>query len=495
MLINGITRIRTRFALDHFDFISLQQARTALFSYFFARHYGGTWILRIDDSKKAKTPKEIERLTDTLIWLGLDCDDGPFFQSHRRVRYDDAAIALIKSGDAYPEPTRYEDSSIYRGINRNVSCDIAYSLWDDTGWPVRLRIDDGERIILDDIVQGKVLWLGQQISDPILLNGNGTASAAFASVLDDLDMQVTHVIRDKSYLSQTAVELLIYKALERTPPFYAHLEPVSDGTKETLTQTGGLKLLTPEYREHLAAMGYQPVEMGTSWDCNPISLGHYQAMGYKPRALVNYLSTLGWNHHDTDMTTSELYHRFSLNKAKEKANLDVRALADVNYRHLRQDGPDAKAVGCIAFLSKAKLINKMPSSSCYEYVRNVVRLCDDRLHSYSDIVRHGGFFFTKPTYNAYDVNKYLTDEAVTWLENLIVPLESIRVWTADNIDKAVHNFIHTTQARAVSVFFALRVAISGHNLGPALANSMEILGKDECLERLSLVVTKFTGNK
>jgi glutamyl-tRNA synthetase len=492
MLVNGRTLVRTRFAPSPTGYLHIGGVRTAIFNYLFAKKYDGAFVLRIDDTDKSRNvDSAIKPIIDGLNWLGLEWDEGPIHQSNRNQHYRDIAVALIKTGDAYPDNCAGDGRRAYRGTHRNCSPEQNYGLWDDTGWSIRFKVPDNEKIVLDDMIRGKVTWDTSLLSDPVIFRSNGTATYNFATAVDDCEMKISHVIRAEEHLSNTPLQLLIMDALGYMPPMYAHLPFVCEpNSNKKLSKRDCLKFLDPEIMAKLKELGFSASEITTREELNPVSLSYYDCLGYKPSAVFNYLVRLGWSlDGETEIIkVKDLKTLFDLKRVNTSpARFDPKKMLWVNHEHVKEDSNDVKTIKCLSFLKEAKVIQD-PTPLDLEKTRVVVDLCGDRIKCYSDIIKYGAFFFRKPKYPQNEVDKYLGRTMIETLESLVQiwDLNVKTEWTAKEIESHLKDFMTVRGQETKEIIAALRVCVCGCNVGPSLWESLEILGKKETIERVKM---------
>jgi len=344
-------RVRVRFAPSPTGRIHLGNARTALFNWLLARSHGGSFILRIEDTDLDRNVEGAEAaILDDLRWLGLTWDEGPdrggshgpYRQSERERTHGEATARMLASGDAYRcfcsverlesdrEAQRREGlPPRYRGRCRSLSredSDLRASAGDP--FVVRLRVPE-EGVAFEDLVRGRVSFPGEQLGDPILVRSDGRPAYNFAAVTDDVAMEVTHVLRGEDHISNTPIQILIYRALGATPPAFAHLSMIlgQDGSRLSKREGSG-------------------------------ALGAFREAGYLPEAMANYLALLGWSHPEARevLELSDLVASFSLHRvSRSAAAFDPAKLLFLNARHLRSATPDRLLALARPFLESAGL--------------------------------------------------------------------------------------------------------------------------------------------
>lgn len=486
--------VRTRFAPSPTGYLHIGGCRTALFNYLYARRFGGQFILRVDDTDQARNVEfALKPILDGLKWLGIDWDDGPHYQSKRKDYYVKIAEELVRSGAAYPDPPnsadRSNDRKPYRGVNRNMGGDQAWALYDDTGWAIRFKVPDDERVVLDDLVRGRVEWDTNRLSDPVIVRSGGLATYNFATAVDDAELKITHVIRAEEHLSNTPLQLLILDQLGYTPPFYAHLPFVSEpNSRKKLSKRDMAKFVTPDVLDKLHQLGYSDADIAARDELNPATVTYYQCLGYKPEAVANYLARLGWSLDGKTeiMTMDTMIRNFDLDRVGGgAAQFDPKKMLWVNAEHVKRDSDDVKTLGCLEALMDANLIpRKAPMPEALDLVGKVTALCGDRIKCYSDILPFGSFVWKLPPYDKGDLNKYITVTMAQHFDTICHTFRLMDGWTAARIEEAISMFMAGRNEKPNPMVFAIRTALCGRNLGPSLYETMELLGRDECIRRM-----------
>ncbi|HZI94928.1 MAG TPA: glutamate--tRNA ligase, partial [Patescibacteria group bacterium] len=353
--------VRVRFAPSPTGHLHVGNARTALFNWLYARGRGGAFILRIEDTDlERSTARSEEGILEDLRWLGLDHDEGPgiggrfapYRQSERRQRYGAAALRLQQAGDAYRCFCSVQELELERETQRAAGLppryagrcrDVSSSESDRRAavepFVLRFRVA-ADRVAFDDLIRGHVEFPGTQIGDPVIVRADGTPTYNFAVVIDDLDMEITHVIRGEDHISNTPRQILLYRALGAAPPLFAHLSLVlgPDGS--------------PLSKRHGAS-----------------SVVDFREKGILPEALVNYLSLLGWAHPEGKelLAVDELIRAFSLERVGHAAAMfDMKKLAWLNAHYLRAAAPARLASDCRPALAAADFVPAAAGSTSLE---------------------------------------------------------------------------------------------------------------------------------
>src|SRR5690606_35134501 len=314
--------VKTRFAPSPTGYLHIGGARTALFSWAFARKQGGKFILRIEDTDlERSTQQSVQAILDGMAWLGLDYDEGPYYQMQRLSRYQEVAEQLLAQNLAYRCYASKEELDVLREQQRMAGLKPRYDgRWRDSKQTppagvkpvVRLKTPREGYVVFDDLVKGKITVANQELDDLVIMRSDGTPTYNFGVVLDDLDMGVTHVIRGDDHVNNTPRQINILKALGATIPQYAHVPMILGADGERLSKRHGA-----------------------------VSVTHYRDLGYLPEALVNYLARLGWSHGDEEIFSQEqLVEWFDLatiNRAPAKFNPEKLAWLNQHYLKIADD--------------------------------------------------------------------------------------------------------------------------------------------------------------
>ena len=445
--------VRVRFAPSPTGFLHIGGARTALFNWLYARHTGGTFILRIEDTDTARNPRAaVDVILDALRWLGLDWDEGPlssdpagpskgahgpYFQSQRRALYQRHVERLLARGRAY-----------------------------EADGVIKFRMTH-EPVVIDDLIVGQVRreLTDREALDPdfILVRSDGQPVFHLVNVVDDLEMGVTHVIRGEDHLSNTAKHLELFRALDAPPPRYAHIPLIlnADGTKMSKRDTGA-------------------------------SLTTYMEEGYLPEALVNYLVLLGWSPKENRelFSRAELIERFDLSRVlRHNARFDMTKLQWMNGEYLRALPTERFYELAAAALQRAGVdTGRFPP----EYVRAALETCRGKLRTLAELPAYGGFYFTGVTaYEAEAAAKHIVPENRPRLERLREALAAAPAFDAATLEAALKATAAELGVKPAVLVHPLRLACTGRSSGPSLYHLMEVLGRDETLARLDAALARF----
>lgn len=472
--------IRVRFAPSPTGHPHVGNIRTALFNWLFARHNGGTFVLRIEDTDTARHVEgAVESIIDGLKWLGLDWDEGPVFQSNRLSMYSEAAENLIQRGAAYrcfcaqerlervrEELVRQHLPPRYDGHCRNLSRhEVAANI--EAGLPsvVRFKTPREGETTFHDLIRGPVTFENATLNDYVLLKSDGYPTYHLANIVDDHDMRITHVMRADEWISSTPLHVMLYASFEWTPPQFAHLPMILGPDKAKLSKRHGATTVV-EYREQ----------------------------GYLPEALFNFLALLGWSLDDrTELfTRDELIDAFSLERVGKTAAVFDRTKLDwMNGVYIR-----ALNLGEFTRLALPYLERDLPSSVPRPvdrgYAEHVLILLHERTKVLSELGELSSFFFEETiSYPTEQLIQKGMDGSKTQrvLQTVLTLLDCLDNWDAEGLEHVIRPVCEQLEMSPRQVFGVLRVAVTGRTAAPPLFDTMELLGKSRCLTRLSTALT------
>ncbi len=482
--------IRTRFAPSPTGYLHIGGVRTALFNWLLARRHGGQFVLRIDDTDRERhVDQAVEKILDGFRWIGIDWDEGPqiggssgpYYQSQRGDHYRRAVERLIASGHVYRDyTTEAQRSAAKKAAERDKRAyrfrkvplsDHELAQYEAEGRPYALRfqVPLGRTLVLADQIKGDVSFATEEIGDFVIVRPDGAPLYNFASVVDDVDMKITHIVRAEEHLSNTFPQLLVFEALGATLPVFAHIPYVAEpGSRAKMSKR---KIADYEKQGVL------------------VYLHQYIERGYLPEAVMNYLSRLGWSYDDSQeiFTRQELIEKFSLDRVNSSpASHDQDKLFWVQGEWMKTIPLDQKVAGVIPFLAQEGLISSEPKPDERSRIEAVVQALGDRLKIYSDILKLGRFFFADAIVHDPDaVKKRLRKEGVAaMLGELETLLHETDPFDVGTLEKAVHEFAEKTGRKMGDVVNPLRVAVTGQGVGPGLYDCLAILGRETCLARL-----------
>jgi glutamyl-tRNA synthetase len=446
-------KVRVRFAPSPTGYLHIGGARTALFNWLYARHTGGTFILRIEDTDAARnTQAAVEVILGGLRWLGLDWDEGP-------VNSDATGPSKGDRGPYYQSQRK----EIYeRRVEALLSRNLAY----EHDGAVKFRMTR-EPIMIPDLVVGDVTRTptDREAQDPdfVVVRSDGQPVFHLVNVVDDLEMGVTHVIRGEDHLSNTPKHIALFRAFGVEPPKYAHIPLIlnPDGTKMSKRETGA-------------------------------ALSHYLDSGYAPEAVVNYLCLLGWSpkNNREKMPLAEIVETFDLPQIlRHNARFDLEKLKWLNGEYLREMNDDRFHEMCVHALAKAGLdTNAFP----LDYVKAALDTCKAKFKTFSELPEYAGFYFKEEfNYDPEVARKEFTAENKTHLQKLREALAGLGAFDADSVGNELAATAKSLGVKTGVLVHPTRLACTGRGAGPSLYHLIAVLGKERTLHRLDRALASF----
>ena len=443
--------VRTRFAPSPTGFLHIGGARTALYAWAFARRHGGKFILRIEDTDAGRSTRESEAaILDSLKWLGLDWDEGPFLQMQRLARYKEAAEKLIAAGHAYHCWATKEELEAMREAQRARGDKPRYDgRWrperaraaglvppKDRPPVVRFRTPEEGSVGWNDLVKGPIEFPNAELDDLVLLRGDGIPTYNFGVVVDDLDMAMTHVIRGDDHVNNTPRQIHIWRTLGNKLPEFAHVPMILGADGERLSKRHGA-----------------------------VSVTQYRDDGYLPEALADYLARLGWSHGDEEMfSMRQLVEWFDLaHVSRSPARFDVEKLAWLNHEHMKK-------------ADDARLAALLPQRAGPPLER-VVALLKERAATVKELAAQAEMFYTEPGVQPVPA------EAKPALAALKRSLEAM-TWERKSLGAAVSAAAKAHNLKMPQLAMPLRRVLTGREQTPSIDAVLELLGRDTVLARL-----------
>ena len=466
-------KIITRFAPSPTGFLHIGGVRTALFNYYYAKHTGGEFHLRIEDTDKARsTDAATQAIIDGLDWLGLHHDGAIVYQSKNVQAHIDAAMALLESGKAYRCYATTEELETLRAEAREKGTAFRSPYRDqreadDRPHTIRFRVPDGDTKISDQ-VQGDISWDNKDFDDLVLLRANGTPTYMLAVVVDDHNMGVTHVIRGDDHLINAGRQTLIYQALKWNIPVWAHVPLIHGPDGKKLSKRHG-------------ALGADA----------------YRDMGYLPSGLKNYLLKLGWAHGDeelffSDTEVAKVFQLSGINSAP--ARLDFDKMGYINSQHILQAQNEDIFEPALPFFTE---VNGTELSNVLKHrINSAMDTLKPRAKTLKDLAEQARYLLlTRPIKITGKAAKPLRKEgALSHLSALTLQLKSIKEseWDEDVIQKLLQDYVDKQDISFGKVGQPLRAALTGGAPSPDLSWVLTLLGKDETLARLTDVLSTET---
>ena len=510
--------VRTRFAPSPTGYLHIGGVRTALFNWLFARQHGGQFILRIDDTDVARNVDEaLEPILSGLRWLGIDWDEGPgvggphapYFQSQRADRHRAAVSRLLDAGHAYRDFARPEELDEERKAAQAAGVPFLYSrrfaAFDDTtaarfaaegrAAVVRLKMPREGVLVIDDAVRGRVEFAWEREQDHVIQRADGSCLYHLASVVDDHDLAITHVIRAEEHLSNTPRQAFIATSLGYPLPAYAHLPLVAEpGSRTKLSKRKLAQYLKNQDFKQVMEHGLKIAErIGLHPEAdtfNPVIVDFYREVGYLPWAIDNYLALLGWSYDDKTefFSRDELVRHFTLGRINSSpASFDPRKLWAVQDHYMTALPTDEKLARMLPFLVRAGLVADPPPEAAVATVRRVVEASGDRLKVAGDILAYADFFLVEePPLDAAAVAQRLAKPGVgDLLRAFAAALERVEPFTPEALETELKRVVETAGLKVGDLVHAVRVAVTGKTVGPGLYDCLAILGRERSIARLA----------
>ncbi len=462
----------TRFAPSPTGFLHIGGARTALFNWLYARHTGGKFLLRIEDTdRKRSTPEAIDAILAGLEWLGLQWDEEPVYQFSRRDRHAEAAQTLLDKGLAYRCYCTPEELDAMRekakAEKRSMRYDGTWRDRDPSEAPegvdpvIRFRAPQEGSTVIEDVVQGRVEVANSELDDLIMLRADGTPTYMLSVVVDDHDMGVTHAIRGDDHLTNAFRQTQIFQALGWEPPVFAHIPLIHGADGAKLSKRHG-------------ALGVEA----------------YRDMGYLPEALLNYLCRLGWSHGDDEFfdiqQAAEWFDISGINKGA--ARFDFDKLANLNGRYI--DAADNERLFALALPG----LEEAAGGALPEEVKSRVLAGMNSLKSRADtipqLVENALIYVrSRPLEFTEKASTLITPESRALLGELAGDLEAVNDWSEETVDGAVRAFVEKKDLKLGAVAQPLRAALTGTTVSPGIFEVAAIFGREETLARVREVAT------
>ncbi|EKS38166.1 MAG: glutamate--tRNA ligase [Bradyrhizobiaceae bacterium] len=462
----------TRFAPSPTGFLHIGGARTALFNWLYARKRGGKMLLRIEDTDRERsTDAAIEAILDGLKWLGIEWDDETVYQFTRAARHREVAEQLLADGKAYRCYATAEELAQMREAAKAEGRAIRYDgRWrdrDPSEAPaglkpvIRLRAPQTGETVIEDQVQGRVVWQNENLDDLVLLRSDGNPTYMLAVVVDDHDMGVTHVIRGDDHLINAARQKHIYDALGWTVPVMAHIPLIHGPDGSKLSKRHG-------------ALGVDA----------------YRAKGYLPEALRNYLVRLGWSHGDQEIfSTEEMIREFDLPAiGRSAARFDFAKLENLNGHYIRN--ADDKALlasfeDVLQFIPEGAAIQAKLNDTTRAQLLAAMPGLKERAKTLLELVDSSNFIFAdRPLQMEPKAAAVLTPDTRKLIGELRSALEKVDPWTAETAETAMRQFAEQNNLKLGAIAQPLRVALTGRTTSPGIFDVLAVLGRQTCLERL-----------
>ena len=460
-----MTKIRTRFAPSPTGFIHLGNIRSALYPWAFARATGGDFILRIEDTDLERSNQaSVDVIIEGMKWLGLDHDEGPFYQMQRMDRYKAVLEELKAGGHVYPcymsmeeldalreQQMANKEKPRYNGTWRPEPGKTLPAIPEGVKPVLRFKNPQGGSVVWEDKVKGRIEISNDELDDLVIARPDGTPTYNFCVVVDDIDMAITHVIRGDDHVNNTPRQINIFKALGKEQPVYAHLPTVLNEQGEKMSKRNGAKAVT-QYRDE----------------------------GYLPDAMVNYLARLGWSHGDDEIfSRAQFLEWFNLDHlGRSAAQFDEAKLKWVNAQHLKAMADDVLAPLVSAELSKRGI-------TADERLPAICGLFKDRCDTLLVLADWATAFYNDVTPQAEDVAKHITPAVLPALDALAAKLGALAEWSVLNVNAAFKDVLTEQGLKMPQLAMPVRVLVMGTPQTPSVDAVLFLCGKEKVLARLT----------
>ena len=520
--------VRTRFAPSPTGYLHIGGVRTALFNWLLAKQAGGQFILRIDDTDVQRNQAEaLQPILDGFKWLGIDWDEGPtadgtgsvgphgsYFQSQRLKPYQAAAKKLLESGHAYRDYATTEEIATERSAAEANKTEFVYSRkwmaetdadakrFESEGRTavVRLKMPREGVCRIDDLIRGSVDFDWAREQDHVIQRADGTCLYHLASVVDDHDFKITHVVRAIEHLSNTPRQIFIAQSLGYELPKYAHIPFVAEpGSKTKLSKRKIQQYLKNKDFSSLVDQGMAIANRvgltATPETFNPVLIEFYRDTGYLPDALLNYFLLLGWSLDDKteDFSRDEMIQAFSLERVvKGEASFDPSKMLSFQQRYMNRLPEKQKEAMALPYLQKAGLVSSPPPCDISDKLRAVIAAAGDRLTIAGDILQFDEFFVSDELLvwdeAAFQKKLVQSDNAEELLTGLVAVFDTIQPFTAANIEAATKSWCEEQGIKLGQMTGPLRLAVTGKQTGVGMFETVEILGLESTKKRIGLAL-------
>ncbi|MGA9333287.1 MAG: glutamate--tRNA ligase [Rudaea sp.] len=462
--------VRTRFAPSPTGFLHIGGARTALYCWLDARHRGGEFILRIEDTDSERSTDEaVKAIIDGMNWLGLDHDEGPFYQTLRMDRYRKVADDLVRAGKAYYAYESKDELDVMRAQQMKQGLKPRYAgiyrenvapLRDDPNRVIRFRNPATGSVVFNDAIKGRIEWNNEELDDLVIVRSDGFPTYNFAVVVDDIDMRISEVIRGDDHVNNTPRQINIYHALEASIPEFAHLPMILGADGQKLSKRHGA-----------------------------VSVMQYRDDGFLPHALLNYLVRLGWSHKDQEIfSREEMIALFDVSDVhKSAARFDLEKLSWLNQQYLKTDDP-ATIAPQLEWHLRQHGFDPAHGPACAD----VVIALRDRVHTLAEMADKASIWYGPITqWDDAAVTRHLrVPTAAAALTAAHEHLAVVPEWSVENVHKAIEAAAAEIGEKMGKVAQPLRVALTGTQVSPSIDQTVFLAGRTRALERIEHALAK-----
>ncbi len=455
-------RVITRFAPSPTGYLHIGGARTALFNWLFARRHGGSFILRIEDTDRIRsTDESIRAILDAMEWLGMDWDEGPYYQTERFDLYNEYLQRLLDTGHAYHCDCSPEDLDARRKAAMAEGRKPKYdgrcrtrNVPPGSKSVVRFRAPDSGTTVLKDLIKGPIIFENAELDDLVLRRSDGIPTYNFAVVVDDISMNVTHVIRGDDHVNNTPRQILIYQALGETLPQFGHVPMILGQDRSRMSKRHGAT-----------------------------SVMAYKEMGYLPQSLINYLVRLGWSHGDQEIfSIEELIEKFNLESIGKSAGVyNPEKLLWLNAHYIKESDPDDLVPLLEPCLQALDYPPREP-----QYIAQGVRTLQQRSKTLVEMAESMKYYMVEDIqYDEAAARKFLKSPMIDPFVRLITAIEAMSDFDETALEKVFEQVIvHDLDMKFGKVAQPIRVSLTGGTVSPGLFELMAVLGKENVLKRL-----------
>ncbi len=460
--------VRTRFAPSPTGYLHVGGARTALFSWLYARKHGGTFILRIEDTDlERSTAESVNAILEGMTWLGLEYDEGPFYQTHRFPRYKEVIQLMLKNGTAYhcycskerlenlrTEQMARKEKPRYDGKCRHGVANAPK----DIPPVVRFKNPLDGSVVVEDLIRGRVVFQNTELDDLIIARADGSPTYNFTVVVDDMDMKITHVIRGDDHLNNTPRQMNMLKALDLTPPVYAHVPMILGPDGARLSKRHGA-----------------------------VSVMQYREDGYLPEALLNYLARLGWSHGDQEVfSIDEMIKLFDIATVHSSAAaFNPEKLQWLNQHYIKSSDPERVAHHLSYHMGKLGINPATGGPDILE----VIKAQRERCKTLVEMARNSAFFYKDfDEYDFKDAAAHLKPAAEKSLRDLRQRFESLPLWESQAVHAVVSSVAEIQGLKLGQIAQPLRVAVAGRAMSPPIDVTLALVGREKTLARLDMAL-------
>ncbi len=461
--------VRSRFAPSPTGYLHIGGARTALFAFLYAKQQGGTFVLRIDDTDRQRsTAAYLEDILDALRWLDIPWDEGPYFQSDRVMLYQAAAEQLLRDGKAYRCYCSSEELEMKRRAAMAAGRKPAYDgtcrnyqppPGDTRPFTVRFKSPRTGETVLEDLIKGRIVFQNQELDDLILVRSDGTPTYNFCSVVDDVDLRISHIVRGDDHVANTPRQILLFQALAAPLPCFAHLPLILGPDRAPLSKRHGATAVRA-----------------------------YRELGYLPDALVNFLARLGWAYGDQELfSRAELIAKFRLEDVGKAAGIfNAEKLQWLNFRYIKERPAAQLAQEVKPFIVRQGY--RLPADDAW--LARMVATLQTRAKTLVELVGLAHFYLSDElTYDQKALEKFLTPDTLPLLRRLRERLAALPVWHEQGIEQIFAAVMQEAQCSLGTVAQPVRVALTGGTVSPGIFEVIAVLGRERTLARLDRVLS------